>query len=118
MAEEIPFDLMVRFGPVPPRGAGHVDIESVRQALTRQRVYGAALASNRAILYDPVSGNTEGRRQLYVSRQHYLLLYWGRFLIRVSLSGHRQKLPKEPEFTMFYRQRKAIRCHMRRFGPY
>ena len=59
MAEEMPFDLMVRFGPVPPRGAGHQDIESVRQALGRYRIYGAALASNRAIQYDPISGNQQ-----------------------------------------------------------
>ncbi|MBC7807415.1 MAG: amidohydrolase family protein [Akkermansiaceae bacterium] len=59
MAEEMPFDLMVRFGPVPPRGAGHKNIESVRQALGRYRIYGAALASNRAIQYDPISGNIQ-----------------------------------------------------------
>ncbi len=55
----MPFDLMIRFGPVPPRGAGHQDIESVRRALAKYRVYGAALASNRAIQYDPISGNTQ-----------------------------------------------------------
>jgi hypothetical protein len=59
VAEDLPFDLMVRFGPVPPRGAGHKDIESVRQTLGRYRIYGAALASNRAIQYDPISGNTQ-----------------------------------------------------------
>ncbi len=50
---------MVRFGPVPPRGAGHADIESVRETLAAQRIFGAALASNRAIQYDPISGNTQ-----------------------------------------------------------
>ena len=59
MAEEVPFDLMVRFGPTPPRGTGHADFEAIRDALQRQRVFGAALASNRAIQYDPVSGNIE-----------------------------------------------------------
>ena len=59
MAEEVPFDLFVRFGPTPPRGTGHADMEAVRIALRRSRVFGAALASNRAIQYDPVSGNIE-----------------------------------------------------------
>lgn len=59
MAEDMPFDLMLRFGPVPPRGAGHNTIEEVRQTLIRQRIYGAALASNRAIQYDPYSGNAQ-----------------------------------------------------------
>ncbi|RYD60185.1 MAG: hypothetical protein EOP58_16750 [Sphingomonadales bacterium] len=58
MAEEAPFDLMVRFGPVPPRGVGHKDIDSVRAALERQRITGAVLVGNRAIQFDAPTGNT------------------------------------------------------------
>jgi len=54
---ESPFDLMIRFGPLPPRGSGLIDIASVQAALERQRVHGAVVASNRAIMCDVAAGN-------------------------------------------------------------
>ncbi len=96
--EEVPFDLMVRFGPTPPRGTGHADIDAVRAALRKQRVFGAALASNRAINYDAVSGNREMAERAHESATVPVLVNGAVLDPRIFVGVP----PKPPEGTRLY----------------